>query len=64
MVFDMLISAMALMRYSSRYIGEEPQTVVGEMLDEHFPDERMERVYPKAIIRAVSGNSVPPQSAE
>ena len=47
-----------------RYIGEEPQTVVGEMLDEHFPDERMERVYPKAIIRAVSGNSVPPQSAE
>ena len=62
MVFDMLISAMALTRYSARYIGEEPQTMVEEMLDEHFPDARMEKVYPKAIIRAVSGNSAPPRT--
>ena len=59
MVFDMLISALALMRYSSRYIGEEPLTAVGELLDEHFPDERMEKVYPKAIVRAVSENTAP-----
>ncbi|HJA93168.1 MAG TPA: putative ABC transporter permease [Candidatus Eisenbergiella merdipullorum] len=59
MTFDMLISSMALVRYSARYLDESPRTAVGQLLDEKFPDERMERIYPKAIIRAVSGNSQP-----
>ena len=61
MAFDMLVSSMALTRYSARYLGEEPRTAAERLLDERFPDERMEKIYPKAIIRAVSGDSAPPK---
>ena len=66
MVFDMLISAMALSRYverstESETVTEEIIAVEGEavstleeavnsFLDEHFPDERVEKVYPNAKI--------------
>ena len=63
MVFDMLVSSMALTRYSARYLGETPRTAVERLLDGHFTDERMERIYPKAIIRAVSGDFAPKQPA-
>lgn len=48
MVIDMGISALALERYSKRQRGVEPQNSVEQMLDEHFPDERMAKIYPKA----------------
>ena len=48
MVFDMLVSSMALTRYSARYLGKTPRTAVERMLDGHFTDERMERIYPNA----------------
>lgn len=48
MIVDMVISSAALMRYSSRKRGQEPSNAVEQCLDEHFPDDRMERVYPKA----------------
>lgn len=48
MVVDMLISSAALMRYSSRNRGQEPVGAVEQYLDDHFPNERMDRVYPKA----------------
>lgn len=48
MVFNMGVSALALGRYSDRQYGKDASNEVEQMLDEHFPDERMERIYPKA----------------
>lgn len=48
MTLDMLVSALALIRHSSRNQGQEPRNAVERCLDEHFPNERMEKVYPKA----------------
>ncbi len=50
MVINIGISALALDRYSKRQRGQRPENTVEQMLDEHFPDERMERIYPKAKI--------------
>ncbi len=51
MVFNMAISALALARYSMRANGEEACTGIGRFLDEHYTDERMERIYPNAIMK-------------
>lgn len=51
MVGDMLLSSMALIRYTQRYVGREPQNQAEEYLDGHFPDERMEKIYPYARFR-------------
>ncbi len=48
MVINMGISALAMGRYSERQSGVEAKTELAIVLDEHFPDERMEKVYPKA----------------
>lgn len=49
MVFNMAISGLALSRYAERQTVSSPsQGIVGEFLDDHFPDERMEHVYPNA----------------
>ena len=56
MVFDMVLSGLALGRYSARQDEKTAvsQTVSGEegglngWLDRHFPDERMKRIYPNA----------------
>lgn len=50
MIVNMLISGMALGRYTERNTGKPEQTGVGRFLDEHFPDDRMERVYPNVKI--------------
>lgn len=50
MIFNMAISAMALSRYSERHQGIEAKSGLELFLDEHYPDERMERIYPNAII--------------
>ena len=50
MVYNMALSALALARYSDRQRGVAPDNVIEQALDEHFPDERMERIYPKAKI--------------
>lgn len=50
MVCNMLVSGLALARYSGRTAGREPQNAVESFLDAHYPDERMERVYPNAKI--------------
>ena len=42
---DMLISALALARYSERQTGSPKQTAVGQILDEYFPDEFIEKRY-------------------
>lgn len=51
MAVNIVISALALGRYSQRGAGGAvPQTAMGQFLDRHFPDERMERIYPNAIL--------------
>ena len=42
---DMLVSALALARYSERQAGKAEQTAVGQALDEFFPDEFIEKRY-------------------
>ncbi|MDO5136709.1 MAG: putative ABC transporter permease [Eubacteriales bacterium] len=52
MIFNIAMSALALNRYSQRR-EESAQTSVSGInafLDEHFPDERMKRIYPNAIM--------------
>ena len=49
MIFNMLLSSLALNRYNERHTGEAQNSEIGRFLDEHFPDERMERIYPNAI---------------
>lgn len=52
MLFDMGMSSLALCRYTERHTKEqEVTTAVDDFFDEHFPDERMKRIYPKAILR-------------
>lgn len=51
MVINMAVSTLALARYTDRYAGKEAEDSIDVFLDERFPDERMERIYPNAIIR-------------
>ena len=51
MIFNMAISGLALARYSERAAGKSAQNPVEAFLDEHYPDDRMEKVYPNAKIR-------------
>ena len=50
MIGNILISGMALARYSDRHIHPEPSNAVEEFLDEHFDNERIEHIYPNAKI--------------
>lgn len=44
-IFDIFMSGAALYRWSAREAGEAPASAFGEFVDEHFPDERMEKIY-------------------
>lgn len=49
MICNMAVSSLALARYTQRHTDPAaPQNAVTALLDRHFPDERMERVYPNA----------------
>ena len=49
MTVDIALSGMALARYTSRQSdGAAPANPVEAFLDGHFPDSRMERIYPNA----------------
>lgn len=56
MIFNCIISSLALARYTERNtagteeVGTEMTCSLDEFLDSHFPDERMERIYPNAKI--------------
>lgn len=49
MVFDCVISCMAVDRMVKRYNGTADDTAVGRFLDEHYPDEFLLKVYPNMI---------------
>ncbi len=55
MAVNMLTSALALARYDARTSGEMAKNSVDVLLDEHFDDARMERVYPNAKKVAKAG---------
>lgn len=46
MVLNILISAVAVRRWTNRRLGHEPANVVSELLDTLYPDEFMEKIYP------------------
>lgn len=48
MVCNMAVSALALARYSDRTAGKPAENVLERFLDEHYTDERMEKIYPNA----------------
>ena len=51
MVFNMAMSGLALARYTERQTVASPSAgALAHYLDSHFPDERMERIYPNAIL--------------
>lgn len=51
MAINMLVSALALGRYTQRHTVPDPEpTALGQLLDKRFPDERMEHIYPNAIL--------------
>lgn len=48
MVFNVMISGLALYRYSGRTNKPVPENGLEQFLDNHFDDERMEKIYPNA----------------
>lgn len=55
MLINMVISSLALARYTARHTAEPPAaeaeiSALEDFLDRHFDDERMERIYPNAKI--------------
>lgn len=49
MTINIIISGLAIQRYSERQNGQiNAQNPVEEFLDQHYPNERMERIYPNA----------------
>ena len=55
MAANLLTSALALARYDARTSGEAPQNQIDVLLDEHFDNARMERIYPNAKKVAKAG---------
>ena len=51
MIFNIIMSGLAMGRYSVRKTtGQPADNALEYFLDNHFPNERMERIYPNAII--------------
>ena len=49
MLLNMLVSSLALARYTVRQTtGEPPKNAIEQLLDDRFPNERMARIYPNA----------------
>ena len=46
MIFNSVVSALAVYRWSERIEGKEASNRVEILLDERLPDERMQRIYP------------------
>lgn len=51
MTANVLVSVGALARYTARAAGISASSPAAQFLDEHFEDERMEKLYPNIILR-------------
>lgn len=60
LVVDMAVSGLAMIRYDRRSRGLEPKAAWEEMMDEHFDDARMEKIYPNAKKNIGDPPAVPP----
>ena len=49
MAADMLVSSAALVRYNDRLNGVPAANSIEAYLDEHYDNDRMYKVYPKAV---------------
>ena len=49
MILNMCISYSALFRQGMRDQGKEPITIVGEILDDIYPDTYMQKAYPNLV---------------
>ena len=47
---DLIISALAVRRQSSRAHGKKPTNDIDIFLDKHYPDERLKKIYPNMIV--------------
>ena len=45
MVCDFTVSIFATIRYSERHYGFAPDSALEVLIDERFPDERMQKIY-------------------
>lgn len=50
MVLNLFISGAAVRRYTNRRLGYPPANAFTAFLDRHYPDERMQKVYPNMIL--------------
>jgi len=50
MIFNIIISAVAVRRWTNRRMGIPAGNVVSEFLDELYPDEYMQKIYPNMQI--------------
>lgn len=51
MIINIILSGLALARYTERNTSDTPaENVITQLLDERFPNERMERIYPNVKI--------------
>ena len=46
MIFDSVVSGLAVYRWSERVDGKAPNNSIERILDSRFPDSRMERIFP------------------
>ena len=51
MVADALVSSAALVRYGERSEDKSATNAVAEWIDNHYPDEKMEKIYPNSILK-------------
>ncbi|MCQ4021412.1 MULTISPECIES: putative ABC transporter permease [unclassified Ruminococcus] len=58
MVYDCVISCLAQWRYNERQTNPTPSNVIEEFLDEQFPDEYIEMIYPHMRYDDGSGDFV------
>lgn len=45
MIFNTIMSGAAVARWAARIAGQPPATALGQYFDEHYPNERMQRIY-------------------
>ena len=48
-VVDLMVSGLALWRWSERLEGIPPKNIITETIDRRFDDERMERIFPNMV---------------
>ena len=48
-IIDLLVSGVAVWRWSKRMEGIPPQNAITRAIDKDFDDERMERIFPSMV---------------